>query len=106
MHQYIFVHTAFDYEAVNTTMDGLAGGFFDLPPSLILNAYQDGEAEQLEGFVIYLEILESELNQRDVGNVSLSRSAYLIRINQSGTIMILVIRLNITTVNLMFFYVA
>lgn len=99
MHHYFFVHTAFDYEAVNKTIYDLTGGF---SPSLMLDAYQDGEAEQLEGFVIYLEIVESELDPRDVGNVSLSRSVYLIRINQSGTTMILVIRFNIITANLMF----
>ena len=74
---------AYDYEAVDTTLSGLAGGFF-LAPLLSLNAYQDGLAEQLEGFVLLLEIVQSELDARDVGNVSLSRSAYLVRINQSG----------------------
>ena len=69
---------------MNTTLPGLAGGSFS-PPSLSLNAYQDGVAEESEGFVLYLEIVESELDPRDVGSVSVSRSAYLIRINQSST---------------------
>ena len=72
---------------MNTTLSGLAGGSF-FPPSLSLNAYQDGVAEQQEGFILYLEIVESELDPRDVGNVSISRSAYLIRINQSGAIVL------------------
>ena len=80
---YFSIYIAYDYEEVDTTLSGLAGGFF-APPSLSLNAYQDGVAEQLEGFVLLLEIVQSELDGRDVGNVSLSRSAYLVRINQSG----------------------
>jgi hypothetical protein len=70
---------------VDTTLPGLAGGVF-LAPYLSLDAYQDGIAEQSEGFVLLLEIEESELDPRDVGSVSLSRSVYLVRINQSGTI--------------------
>ena len=49
-----------------------------------LAAFPDGIPEQMEGFVLFLEIIESELDPRDVGNVSLSRSAYLVRINDSG----------------------
>ena len=68
---------------MDTTLSGQAGDMFS-PPELYLEAYQDGIAEQLEGFVLLLEINESELDPRDVGNVSLSRSVYLVRINQSG----------------------
>jgi hypothetical protein len=70
---------------VDTTISGIAGDIV-ISPSLTLDAYQDGEAEQSEGFVLLLEIEESELDPRDVGNVSLSRSVYLVRINQSGMI--------------------
>lgn len=73
---------------MDTTLHGITDAIFSLL-SLSLNAYQDGEAEQLEGFILFLEIEESELDPRDVGNVSVSRSAYLIRINQSGTVVIL-----------------
>ena len=73
----------YDYKEVDTTLPGLAGGVFE-PPELYLDAYQDGIAEQSEGFVLLLEIEESELDPRDVGSVSLSRSVYLVRINQSG----------------------
>ena len=87
-HCFYHPHAEFDYEEVDTTLHGLTDAIFSLP-SLSLNAYQDGEAEQLEGFILFLEIEESELDPRDVGNVSVSRSAYLIRINQSGTVVIL-----------------
>lgn len=85
----ICFHAAYDYEAVNTTLSGLAGGFI-IPSYLSLAAYQDGIAEQFEGFVLYLEIVQSELDPRDMGNVSLSRSAYLVRINQSGMVCIII----------------
>jgi hypothetical protein len=49
-----------------------------------LDAYLDGLAEELEGFVLYLDVVESELDPRDVGLVNLSRSVYLVVINQSG----------------------
>ena len=39
--------------------------------------------------MLFLEIIESELDPRDVGNASLSRSAYLVRINDSGMSQIL-----------------
>ena len=68
---------------MDTTLPGVAGGVF-ISPDLSIEAYQDGIAEQSEGFVLLLEIDESELDPRDVGNVSLSRSVYLVRINQSG----------------------
>jgi hypothetical protein len=86
------MHAVFDYETVDTTISGITGDVV-ISPSLTLDAYQDGEAEQSEGFVLYLEIIDSELDPRDVGNVSVSRSAYLVRINQSGTAMNLVIEL-------------
>ena len=75
---------------MDTTLPGLAGGFF-IPPYLSLEAYQDGIAEQSEGLVLLLEIDESKLDPRDVGNVSLSRSVYLVRINQSGMILTIIL---------------
>ena len=53
-------------------------------PYVDIGAFQDGLAEVQEGFVIYLDILESELDPRDVGQVNVSRSLYFVRINQSG----------------------
>ena len=55
-----------------------------LPPPLDIFAYIDGLAEETEGLVVYLELVESELDARDVGQVELERSTYLIRINPSG----------------------
>lgn len=76
--------TAYDYRAINITANVYAGGFV-APNFYFFGAYSDGIQEQREGLVLLLEIIESELDPRDVGNVSLSRSAYLIRINDSGT---------------------
>ena len=55
-----------------------------VPPPLGIYAYIDGLAEKIEGLVVYLELVESELDSRDVGQVALERSTYLIRINQSS----------------------
>ena len=49
-----------------------------------IETYGDGLREDIEGLILFLEIQESGLDPRDVGNVSLSRSAYLLRINQTG----------------------
>ena len=37
---------------------------------------------------MFLDIIESDLDPRDVGQVSLERSSYLIRINESGTFLV------------------
>ena len=75
--------TAYDYRAIDITADFYAGGFGG-PTLYFFGAYSDGIPEQREGLVLLLEIVESELDPRDVGNVSLSRSAYLVRINDTG----------------------
>ena len=58
----------------------------------IFPIYDDGIAEDVEGLVLSLEILESELDPRDVDFVNFPRSAYIIAIYSSGiTIIILII---------------
>ena len=79
----------YDYSAIDTIERIFAGGFGDLPNFYFLEAYSDGIQEEREGLVLFLEIIESELDPRDVGNVSLSRSAYLVRIDDSGMTTIL-----------------
>ena len=46
--------------------------------------YDDGVGEEVEGLIVLLEVLESELDERDVGQVDLARAAYLVRIYHSG----------------------
>lgn len=70
----------YDYSPINITQEVYAGDSI-LPTFFFLEPFVDGIAEGTEGFVLFLQIIESELDPRDVGNVSLSRSAYLIRIN-------------------------
>jgi hypothetical protein len=53
---------------------------------LFIPIYDDGIAEGVEGLVLFFEVLESELDQRDVDYVNLSRTAYLIMIHPSGII--------------------
>ena len=79
-----FFFVEYDYRNLNSTFSVYAGGTFS-PSFLEIVTYYDGVTENLEGFVLFLEIAEPELDERDVGNVSLSRSTYLLRINQTGT---------------------
>ena len=79
----LFMLSEYDYVGIDKTIQIITGGFF-LPELLQIGPYQDGVAEELEGFVLFLDVLESELDERDVGQVSLTRAAYLVRINQSG----------------------
>ena len=58
-------------------------GLVLVPPPLDIFAYIDGLPEETEGLVVYLELEESELDPRDVGQIALERSTYLIRINAS-----------------------
>ena len=52
-----------------------------LPPAIFqIIAIPDSLSEDTEGFIVYLELNESALDERDVGQVTLLRDAYLIRI--------------------------
>ena len=53
--------------------------------------YDDGIAEDVEGLVLSLEVLGSELDPRDVDFVNLPRSAYIITIYPSGITIIIII---------------
>ena len=64
--------------------DPVGVGLVAVPLPLGIFAYIDGLAEETEGLVVYLDLVESELDPRDVGQVALERSTYLIRINPSG----------------------
>ena len=49
-----------------------------------IETYVDGVRENTEGYVLYLDIIEADLDPRDLGQVNLSRSVYLVRIEPSG----------------------
>lgn len=56
-----------------------------LPPLFIqITTLPDLLPENAEGAVIYLRLSESELDERDKGQVRLLRNTYLLRINQPG----------------------
>ena len=78
--------TVYDYRTIDRTISLTAGSPEYSYYELTLDADLDGLAEELEGFVLYLNVMESELDPRDVGQVNLSRSVYLVVINQSGVI--------------------
>ena len=74
--------TAFDVENL------LIRGQLPIPQQLLYNfiVTEDGVNEDTEGFVLLLEVPESELDERDVGRIDLERSSYLVRINPSGIV--------------------
>ena len=54
-----------------------------LPPQMVqIFTFEDTLPENTEGFIAFLELQESELDARDIGQVELVRSAYLVRINE------------------------
>ena len=62
--------------------------------------YDDGIAEDVEGLVLSLEVLGSELDPRDVDFVNLPRSAYIITIYPSGmTIIIIILIIDLKRLN-------
>ena len=71
----------YDYRPYDMTLNLTVGvnQYFFIEP------YADGVPEDLEGFVLFVELLESELDSRDVGYVTLPRSTYIVRINDTGT---------------------
>ena len=68
-----------DFVNFTTTYSLSVGG--PLPPTIFdITAKQDDISENTEGFVVYLKVGESELDERDVGQVDLVRDAYLAQI--------------------------
>ena len=55
-----------------------------LPPQTIqITTFADSLPEDAEGAILVLSFEESELDERDVGQVQLVRDSYLVRINES-----------------------
>lgn len=77
--------TDYDYPSADgeQTFNLYAGGFLSLPTYLEFSAYDDGINETNEGLLVYVNVLESQLDDRDRGEVSLERGVYLIRITPS-----------------------
>ena len=71
------------------------GGLFYSGRGFLIPVYDDGIDEDVEGLIIFLEVMESELDPRDVGQIDLIRSAYLIRISPTG---ILCIHVHVTDI--------
>ena len=74
----------YDYQHLNQTLSVSGLGFGEDDRFFFIETYGDGLTESIEGLILFLEIQESGLDPRDVGNVSLSRSAYLLRIKQTS----------------------
>ena len=56
----------------------------ELSNFVFIETYEDGVSEDLEGFIIMLDLLESALDPRDVDYVSIPRSVFIVRINDTG----------------------
>ena len=75
----------YDYRSLDT-VQRVSANNFSSQFYISLEAYSDGLREGREGFVLRLDLDESELDPRDVGHVSLSRSVYIFEIIDSGTV--------------------
>ena len=71
-----------------------AGGPFPSELILAFAPNDDGVMEEVEGLVAYFEVRDSELDERDRGEVTLERSAYLLRITPSCMFNNLIINLH------------
>ena len=82
MHNF-FYYTEYDYDfrgSATVVHSAGVGGVFH---PFFIPVYDDGISEDVEGLVLFFEVLESELDPRDVDFISHSRSTYLIVINPS-----------------------
>ena len=86
MYLYDGFHAEYDYDSTvsDIAVAFFVGGSVAPPPRVGVSIHDDGVAEEVEGLVVLLEVVESELDERDVGQVDLIRSTYLGRINPSG----------------------
>ena len=86
----IILLAAFDYNNTISLIPFPGGAVLpDIPQYFILPIYEDGLDEDTEGLILLLDIPESLLDPRDVGQIDLDRSVYLVTINQSGNITML-----------------
>ena len=83
MHNF-FYYAEYDYDLRGSATVVSRGGQDRFIHSLFIPVYDDGIAEDVEGLVLFFEVLESELDPRDVDFISFNRSTYLIVINPSG----------------------
>ena len=80
----IFTLAAFDYNNTTPLIPFGSGVLPPIPQYLILSIYEDGVEEDTEGLILFVDIPESLLDPRDVGQIDLLRSVYLVTINESG----------------------
>ena len=76
--------TALDYNNTTPLIPFLSGVLPPIPQYVQLFIYEDGLEEETEGLILFVDIPESLLDPRDVGQIDLLRSAFLVTINESG----------------------
>ena len=76
---------AFDYNNSAPLFPFPGGGFVpELFQPFLLSIYEDGLKEDTEGLILFVDVPESLLDPRDVGQIDLERNVYLVTINDSG----------------------
>ena len=72
-----------DFNATSLSLN-LNAELVDFNAAITVSVYNDGVAENEEGFVILLGVLQEELDGRDVGFVDVLTPVVLVRLQQGG----------------------
>ena len=72
-----------DFNATSLSLN-LNAELVDFNAAITVSVYNDGVAENEEGFVILLGVLPEELDNRDVGFVDVLTPVLLVRLQQGG----------------------
>ena len=85
---HLFLHFSFllpdlDFNATGLSLN-LDAELVDFNASITVSVYNDGVAEDEEGFVILFGVFQEELDSRDIGFVNVLTPAVLVRLQQGG----------------------
>ena len=72
-----------DFNATSLSLN-LNAELVDFNAAITVSVYNDGVAENEEGFVILLGVLQEELDNRDLGFVNVLSPVLLVRLQQGG----------------------
>ena len=72
-----------DFNATSLSLN-LNAELVDFNTTITVSVYNDGVAENEEGFVILLGVLQEELDNRDLGFVNVLSPVLLVRLRQGG----------------------
>ena len=72
-----------DFNATSLSLN-LNAEIVEYNTAITVSVYNDGVAEDEEGFVVLFGVLQEELDSRDVGFVNVLTPAVLVRLQQGG----------------------